>query len=64
MSVNDTSRSVIDNSRVVLQMQILMPLTDDSRGVIYDHHMFILQETDVRIHSVGIKSLRNQWPVL
>ncbi len=39
MSVNDTSRIMIENSSVMLQ--IVASLTDDSRGVIYDHHMLI-----------------------
>ncbi len=34
MSVNDSSRIVIDNSRVMLQ--IVAPLADDSKGIIYD----------------------------
>jgi hypothetical protein len=43
MSVNDTSRMIIDNSRVVVQ--IVASLTDDSRGDIYDRNMFIVQAT-------------------
>ncbi len=43
MSVNDTSRIVTDDSRVALQ--IVTSLTDDSRGVIYDPHMFIAQNS-------------------
>ncbi len=43
MSVNDTSRMIIDSSRVVVQ--IVASLTDDSRGVIYDRNMFIVQAT-------------------
>ncbi len=38
MSVNDSSRIVIDNSEVMLQ--IVASLPDDSRGIIYDHNMF------------------------
>jgi hypothetical protein len=43
MSLNDASRIVIDDSRVMLQ--IVAPLTDNSRGVIYDCNMFIIQAT-------------------
>jgi hypothetical protein len=43
MSVNDTSRIVIDNTRVM--HQIVASLTDDSRGIIYDCNMFIVQAT-------------------
>ncbi len=41
MSVNDASRIIIDDSRVMLQ--IVLSLADDSRDVIYDHNMFIVQ---------------------
>jgi len=40
MSVNDSSRIVIDNTKVMLQ--IVASLTDNSRGVIYDCSMFIV----------------------
>jgi hypothetical protein len=40
MSVNDSSRNVIHNYTVMLQ--IVTSLTDDSRGVIYDLSMFIV----------------------
>jgi len=40
MSVNDASRIVIDNSRVMLQ--IVASLMDDSRGVIYNLDTFIV----------------------
>ena len=43
MSGNDISRIVIDDSRVLLQ--IVASLTDDSRGVIYNRNMFIVQAT-------------------
>ncbi len=43
MSVNDTSRIVIDDLRVTLQ--IVVSLTDNSRGVIYDCKMFIVHAT-------------------
>ncbi len=39
MSANDTSRIVIDDSRVTLQ--IVASLTGDSRGIIYDRNVFI-----------------------
>jgi hypothetical protein len=41
MPENDASRIAIDNSRVTLQ--IVASLTDNSRGVIYDRNMFIVQ---------------------
>jgi hypothetical protein len=60
--VNDTSRCVIDDSRVALQ--IVASLTDDSRGVIYDRNVFILQATGFLPHffinkevDIPIKSL-------
>jgi hypothetical protein len=34
---------VNDDSRVVTDLET--SLTDDARGVIYDHHMFIVQAT-------------------
>ncbi len=43
MSVKDTSGIVFDDSRVMLQ--IVVSLSDDSRGIIYDCNMFILQAT-------------------
>ena len=44
MSVNDASWIVIDDSRVMLQ--IVASLTDDSRGMIYERKMFIVQVTE------------------
>ena len=43
MSVNDASRITIDDSRVTLQ--IVASLTDNSRGITYDHNVFIEQAT-------------------
>ncbi len=43
MGLNGASRIVNDNSRVMLQ--IVGSLTDDSRGIIYNHFMFIVQDT-------------------
>jgi hypothetical protein len=40
MSINDASRIIIDSSRVTLP--IVASLTDDSRGGIYNHNMFIV----------------------
>jgi hypothetical protein len=37
MSVNDAPRIIIDNSRVMLQM--VASLTDESRGITYDHNV-------------------------
>jgi len=41
MSVNDTSMIVIDDCRVSLQ--IVASSTDDSRGIIYNCNMFMVQ---------------------
>ncbi len=43
MSINGSSRIIIYNSGVTLQ--IVASLTDDARGVIYDRSMFIAQAT-------------------
>ncbi len=43
MIVDYASQIVIDNSRLMLE--IVASLTDDSRGVIYNHNMFIVQAT-------------------
>ncbi len=43
MSVNDVPMIVIDNSRVMLQIVVL--LYDDSRGIIYYRNMFKVQAT-------------------
>ncbi len=43
MSENDASSIIFYNSRVMLQ--IVASLTDDSRIVIYNHIMFIVQAT-------------------
>ncbi len=44
MSVNDASRIVTDDSRVMLQ--IMVSLTDDYRGVIYHRNVLIVWATD------------------
>ncbi len=41
MSVNDACMIVIGNSWVMLQ--IVVSLTDDFRGIIYDRDMFIVK---------------------
>ncbi len=43
MRKNDAFRIAIDNSKVTLQ--IVASLTDDTRGIIYDCNMFIVQAT-------------------
>jgi hypothetical protein len=43
MSLNDASRIVNDDSKMMLH--IVVSLTDDSKGVIYDHNMFIVKAT-------------------
>ncbi len=45
MSLNDASRIVIDNSIVMLQM--VAPLIDHSRGIMYNSNMFIIPATDL-----------------
>jgi hypothetical protein len=47
MSLNDASRIVIDDSRVMLQM--VASVTDNSRVVIYDHIMFIVHATELSV---------------
>ncbi len=44
MSVNDASRIISDDSKVMLQ--IVVSLTDDSRGIIYNCNMFIVQSIE------------------
>jgi hypothetical protein len=43
MSVNDASQIISDASRVMLQT--VASLTDDSRGIIYNHSVVIVQAT-------------------
>jgi hypothetical protein len=43
LTVNDASKIVIDDSSVTLQ--IVASLSDNSRGVIYDRNVFIVQAT-------------------
>jgi hypothetical protein len=50
MSVSDASMFVIDDSRVMLP--IVASLTDDSRGVIYNCNMFIVQAAEQMEHWV------------
>jgi hypothetical protein len=45
MSINDASRNIIDDTRVMLP--IVASHTDDS--IIYDHYMFIIQATVVNV---------------
>ncbi len=47
MSENDASKIIIDDSKVMLQ--IVTSLTDNSRGIIYDHNMFMVQDTEVNV---------------
>jgi hypothetical protein len=58
MSENDTTKTMIDKSRVMVQ--IVASLTDDSRGIIYNSNMVILQATD----DTPMKKNRVQWLVL
>jgi hypothetical protein len=41
MSEDNASRIIIDNS--IMLLQIVAPLTDDSKSIIYDLNMFIVQ---------------------
>jgi hypothetical protein len=46
VSVADASRIIIDNSRVTLQ--IVVSLIDDSRFIIYDCNVFIVETTGAK----------------
>jgi hypothetical protein len=63
MNVNDTIRIVIGYTRVMLQA--VASLTDGSRGIIYDHNMFIVQATGPQGHSghraIGLPWLARVW---
>ncbi len=52
MCENDASRIVLADSRVSLQIVVTFP--DNSRGISYDHNMFIVHETDVAKTTVSI----------
>ncbi len=43
MSVNDASRIIIDDSRVILH--VVASHTGNCRGIIYNHNMFIVKAT-------------------
>ncbi len=45
MSVSDAYRIIIDDFRMTLQT--VMSLTDNSRGIIYDQNIFIVQAAAV-----------------
>jgi len=45
MSINDASRIIIDDSRVM--HQIVASLTDDSRGIIYDRNGIIYNHNGI-----------------
>ncbi len=47
MSENDASKIIIDDSKVMLQ--IVASLTDNSRSIIYDHNMLMVQGTEVNV---------------
>ncbi len=55
MSVNDASRIIIDDFRVMLQ--IVSSPTDNCRGNIYDQNMFVAQATGLygSLHSYSCK---------
>ncbi len=50
--MNEASRIIIDDSRVMLQ--IVTSLTDDYTGVIYDHNKFIVQATGLFLLNVAL----------
>ncbi len=52
MNVNDAWEFVIDYSRVTLQ--IVVSLTDDSRGIFYDRNMLIVQVNNVESKNIWI----------
>ncbi len=47
MSVNDASRIIIGDSRVMLK--IVASHADDSRGIFYDYNMLIVQANECGI---------------
>ncbi len=47
MSVNDASRIIIGDSRVMFK--IVASHADDSRGIFYDYNMLIVQATECGI---------------
>jgi len=51
MSVNDASRIIIDNSIVTLQ--IMASVTVYSRGIFYNHNMFISQATGLKLSIIS-----------
>ncbi len=55
MSVNGTSKMVIDDSRAMLQ--IVASLTDDSRCIFNDRNMFIVHATGVVLSAQVCKCL-------
>ncbi len=46
---------VNDDSRVINKLET--SLTDDSRVVIYDHHMFIVQATEPNVIKIFVRNL-------
>jgi hypothetical protein len=46
---------VNDDSRVITKLET--SVTDDTRVVIYDHHMFIVQATDINLGSILLSFL-------
>ena len=57
MSLNDATRIIIDDSRVVLQ--IVASLTDNSTGIIYNCNMFIVQATAYLLGVTHVKYLKS-----
>jgi len=56
MSVNDTSRIIINDTRVILQ--IVDSLTDNSGGIIYDCNMFRVQANESTLAPWANESLK------
>jgi hypothetical protein len=61
MSENDESRIIIDDQRVMLQ--IVASVTYDSRAIIYDRNMFMVQAMTVN-GTVHIRHLCRKTAVL
>jgi hypothetical protein len=56
MIVNNTSRIVIITLEInTILLQIVVSLTDNSRGVIHNHNMFIVQATGYILMAVPPK---------
>ncbi len=57
MSVNDASKILIDDFRVTFQ--IVVSLTDDSRGIIYNCNIFKVQATGLPGEQFGFQRVNS-----